>query len=351
MLSSRASTVAARAAFLGPGVLCPALLVVGCADEWPAPAPVEAEEFAAAHVEWHTNRRDRLVSPPSGPLLWIGLWELPEGATEFGSDESLPIVLPGEDSPANGGVLHRDGEDVRLEPAMGAAFRLRTGDPIDRSVAGTPVVGPIQFAHDRSEVPAELTLGSLGMRTHMERGSDRLWLRAWDEDSPARETFQLPEYFALDPDWRVTARYDPYDEPVVLPVTDVTDGTVEFEAPGELVFRVDGDEHRLIATAGETSRDFFVLMWDETGLTQTYEGMRYLHVPFPEDEGWTLSQPGWTTIDFNRTYNPPCVFTPYSVCALPPRENYLTIAVTAGEKKPADHKPARPMEASTASGP
>jgi len=213
---------------------------------------------------------------------------------------------------------------------------IRTGDPVDRTGGGTPVDGPIQFMNDRSDVPTELTLGSLGLRLHAERGSDRLWLRAWDEDSAVRETFQLPEYFPLDPAWRSTARYEPYDEPRVMPVSDVTDGTVEVEAPGELVFRVDGHEHRLIVTAGELSRDFFVMMWDETGLTQTYPGMRYLHVPFPQDEGWTLAQAGWTTIDFNRAYSPPCAFTPYSVCAFPPRANYLTIAVTAGEKKPAD---------------
>ena len=79
------------------------------------------------------------------------------------------------------------------------------------------------------------------------------------------------------------------------------------------------------------------MMWDETAGTETYEGMRYMRVPFPEGEEWSLDQGGWTTIDFNRAYNPPCVFTAHSVCALPPRENYLTLAVTAGEKKPAEH--------------
>jgi uncharacterized protein (DUF1684 family) len=313
------------------------MLAVACADSWPEPPPVGEEEFAAAHAEWHQDRRDRLVSPPSGPLVWVGLWEIPQGSVVFGSDASLPIVLPEEDSPAYAGTLYREGQEVRLEPADGLALGLRSGDPIDRTVAGALVDSPLQLGDDRSDALSELTLGSLGLRLHAERGTDRLWLRAWDEDSPVRETFQLPEYFPLDPAWRVTARYEPYDEPRIMPVSDVTDGTVAVEAPGDLVFRVDGEEYRLIATAGETSRDFFVLLRDETARTETYEGMRYIHVPFPQDEGWTRDQAGWTMIDFNRTYSPPCAFTAFSVCALPPRENHLPIAVTAGEKKPADH--------------
>ncbi len=313
-----------------------ALILVGCGEPWPEPPPLDATALAADHAEWKQGRRDGLVRPPFGPLLWVGLWEVPQGISSLGSDESLDYVLPTEDSPASAGSLVRDGQRVRLEPAAGVAMGVRTGDPMDRTTPGEALGGPIEFVHDLSDAPTELTLGSLGMRLHSERGTDRLWFRAWDEDSPAIETFELPEYFPLAPEWRVTARYEPYDEPRIMPVSDVTDGTVEVEAPGELVFRVDGEEHRLIATAGETSRDFFVLLWDETARTETYEGMRYIHVPFPDAEGWTFSQAGWTVIDFNRTYNPPCVFTAYSVCAFPPRQNYLTIAVTAGEKKPAD---------------
>ena len=193
------------------------LLVVGCAmDEWLGPEPVALEEFASAHQEWRTKRRDRLVRPQSGPVLWIGLWELP----------------------------------------------------------------------------------------------------------------QLPEYFPLDTAWRVTARFEPYPEPRPLPVWDVVRGTIEYETPGELVFRKNGREHRLIAVAGANSSRYFIMMWDSTATSSTYQGGRYLGVPFADEDGWT-------TIDFNRTYNAPCVFSPYSTCALPPRENRLALRISAGEKRPA----------------
>ena len=289
------------------------------AGEWPAPEPVTVEDFTTEHEEWRARRRDRLVTPPSGPLLWIGLWELPQGATSFGSDPELPIVLPASQSPPLAGTLHRTGQEILLEPFAGATIL---------DVAGSEVTEAIVLGSDRSGEVTNLALGSVGLRVHGEPGTDRLWLRAWDEDLPVRESFDLPEYFPLDTAWRVTARFEPYPEPRPLQVWDVVSGTVEYETPGELVFRKNGREHSLIAVAGAESSSYFIMMWDSTATSTTYQGGRYLRVPLTDDEGWT-------TIDFNRAYNAPCVFTEYSTCSLPPRENRLSLRVLAGEKRPA----------------
>lgn len=294
------------------------LLAAGCADEWPTPTPVDRELLAAEHAEWREYRRGRLVEPPGGAVLWVGLWDLPEGEVAFGSGADLPISLPGEDTPGVVGTLHRSGSEVTLTGAPGTPLLLEDG---------TPVSGTLALDHDRTDEPTTFRVGSLGMRVHAEPGTDRLWLRAWDEAHPERETFDLPPYFAVDEAWVVPARFDAYEEARPLRVPDVTGGFVEYQARGELVFRKEAREHRLIATAGETSSRFFVMLWDSTAVAETYQGGRYLQVDFPDEEGWT-------TIDFNRTYNAPCVFTPYSVCALPPRENWLSLPVTAGEKRP-----------------
>lgn len=275
-------------------------------------------DFAAEHEEWRLDRQQKTVTPPSGPLLWIGLWDLPEGEATFGSSEAHVIRLPDVDSPPTAGTLRRSGEAVRLTPAPGSGITIFEGDEVTE---------PIDLRHDRMEDPTRLQLGSLGLRVHSEPGTDRLWFRAWDEDHPEIETFELPEYYPIDPAWRFMARLESYPEPVVIRVPDVTGGTVEYTAPGELVFEKDGREHRLIATASATSTSYFVMMWDSTATVDTYQGGRYLRAPFVDEEGWTM-------IDFNRTYNAPCVFTAYSVCALPPRANWLTMAVTAGEKRP-----------------
>ncbi len=291
------------------------------ADPWPDPPPVAPEALAAEHEEWRTYRQGRLVEPPGGAVIWIGLWELREGAVQFGSDSSLPVVLPAEDSPPLAGTLRRTGGEIVLEPAAGAELRLR-GDEGD-----LPVTEPLTLQNDRADEPTLLALGSLGMRIHSEMGTDRLWLRAWDEDSPKRDSFRLPPFYPVEPSWRLAARMEPYAEPRTLELADVTDGTVANVAQGELVFRAEGREHRLVAFATERSKDYFVMLWDSTATVDTYPGGRYMKVPFPEEDGWTV-------VDFNRAYNPPCVFSPYSVCSFPPRDSRLDIAITAGEKMP-----------------
>lgn len=298
------------------------LVLAACAEPWPERPPVDVAEFQAEHEAWRQNREERLVTPPGGAVLWIGLFPLNQGATAFGSDPDLPIVLPVGDSPPHAGTLHRSGQEVRYEPAPGSTVRLLGEDE---------PVGPRVLGSDRSGNTTNLALGSLGMRIHGEPGTDRLWLRVWDEDLPARDTFRLPEYFPVDADWRVPARFEPYGEPELLRVPDVTGGTVEYQARGELVFRADGREHSLIATAGDNATSFFIMMWDSTAVDDTYQGGRYLRADMPDENGWT-------TIDFNRAYNAPCVFTAFSVCALPPRGNWLELHVTAGEKRP--EKPA-----------
>jgi len=305
-----------------------ALVVSACSqEEWPVLEPVDTEEFAAEHSEWRQNRREGLVRPFSGVVLWMGLWNLDQGATPFGSDPELPITLPEVDSPPLAGILHRSGQDITIEPVPNSRISFREGALIESTTA---------LNNDRSGNTTNLSLGSLGMRIHGEPGTDRLWLRVWDEDSPKRESFQLPETFPVDTAWRIRARFEPFKEPRGLPVADVRDGMLEYQAPGELVFQVNGETQRLTAVADANSTSFHVMLWDPTALEETYQLVRYLSVPFPEDDGWTTKKKGWTVMDFNRTRNPPCVFSAFSVCALPPSENRLEVPITAGEKRPAE---------------
>lgn len=296
------------------------LVLAGCmAEDWPEPSAVSFDEFTQELQEWREDRRERLVRPFSGVVLWMGLWELAQGATPFGSDPQLSIVLPEEDAPPLAGTIHRSGQEIRLEPGVGSPLAIREGERIVETTV---------LQSDRSGNTTNLALGSLGLRIHGEPGTDRLWLRVWDEDSSKRETFKLPESYPVDTEWRVTAKFQAYPEPRALPVQDVTSGMIEYQTPGELVFRADGRDHSLIAVLqSERSTSYFVMMWDSTATIDTYQSGRYLSVPLADEDGWT-------TIDFNRAYNPPCVFSAYSVCALPPPENRLRLAVTAGEKRP-----------------
>jgi len=295
-------------------------LALGCSNErWPRPAAMPNEQFAAEFREWRDDRRSRLVAPGSGPVTWVGLWELPSGDIALGADSTLPIVLPPADAPHLMGTLQRISQVVRFAPARRA--RVHLGDSLR-----TPVTATLTLVNDRTDSATVLAVGSLRMRVHAEPGTERLWLRVWDVDHPARDSFTLPSSFAPDTAWRIAALLQPYKQAREYRVADIAGGSQTYRAPGELVFQVAGKEHRLTPFADSASRDYFVMFWDSTAVTATYEGGRYLHVPFPDSTGWTV-------IDFNRSYNPPCVFTAYSTCALPPRENRLTLTVTAGEKR------------------
>lgn len=292
------------------------LMLAGC-ESWPSPSPMTRESHEADYAQWREARRNGLVRPGSGAVTWVGLWELPNGSFTVGSADSSDILLLDDKVPALLGTIVRSGNDITFTPARGAHPMI--GDSI-------PITSTINVVTDRSRGATAIGVGTYRFRVHGEPGTDRLWVRAWDESHPLRETFQLPEAYPLSGDWRVAARFDSFPSPKDFQVADVAEGTQSYHSPGELVFRIAGREHRLAVSADTGSRDYFIMLWDSTASTTTYGAGRYLRVPLADSTGWTV-------IDFNRTYNPPCAFTAFSTCAFPPPENRLPFAITAGEKR------------------
>jgi uncharacterized protein (DUF1684 family) len=148
-----------------------------------------------------------------------------------------------------------------------------------------------------------------------------------DGSSPQLKTVQATEVFEPDLRWRVAAKLEPFRTPRLIQVDDVTGGLQPRESPGMLKFRIDGRVHRLMALGTRDARSWRVAFKDATNRSSTYQAGRYLAVA-PADAS------GWTVLDFNRAYNPPCAYSRYTVCMLPPPENRLQIEVTAGEKRP-----------------
>jgi len=291
-------------------------LLTGCHEEWRSPPPVDALTYRDQQAAWRAERVERLRTPPGGALLWIGLWALPEGVTVFGADSSLPIVLPPGRSPPVAGRLVRTGMRVTIEPAPGAHIV---------APDGTPIVAPRWMRSDADSGTMNLHLGALGLRIH--EVGDRVWLRVWDEDHPERGTFEGAPFYPVDLRWRIAARLEPFSQPRAYPIADMAGGIQEYLAPGKLAFRVDGRVHRLTPFFESGQRRYWILFADSTNAASTYPAGRYLEAPLPDSTGWT-------TLDFNRAYSPPCAFTSFATCPLPPWENRLDLAVTAGEKKP-----------------
>jgi uncharacterized protein (DUF1684 family) len=156
------------------------------------------------------------------------------------------------------------------------------------------------------------------------RRGERFGIRLKDPDSEYRRGFTRLEYFPAGEAWRLTARFVP--EPKKIPILNVLGQTEESECPGYAVFHLAGQELRLYPILEEPgAKELFYIFKDQTSGKETYGAGRFLYSDLPRD--------GKVVLDFNKAYNPPCSFTPYATCPLPPPENRLPVRVEAGEKK------------------
>jgi uncharacterized protein (DUF1684 family) len=243
------------------------------------------------------------VSAPKTPgLTLIGLHWLTDG------ENVVTLTKPGT-PPVK---LSRNGATTILhaEPPM--------------AIDGKPVTGDVPLLADMDEKgPTIVQMGSV--RFNVIRRGDRYGLRVKDAEAQARTHFQGLEYYPIDPKWRVEARYEAYHPPKKVPITDVTGMTSESISPGAIVFEVEGEEYRLDPIIEEGSTDYFIIFRDATSKDTTYPAGRYLYAAPPKD--------GRMIVDFNKAYNPPCAFSDYATCPLPPNQNRLPFRIEAGEKK------------------
>jgi hypothetical protein len=296
-----------------------ALLFVplACAPAPQAVEPAAPAELDPAHVaaveEWRA-RRDQRLRAADGWLSLAGLYWLEEGENRFGSDPANDLVLPAGAAPAQAGALQVTGKEVTLRAAPGAGL----------TVAGQPVTNLALRTDAIPEGPTVVELGRLSFQVIERNG--KLAVRLKDRENPALLAFTGMEYFPIAAAWRVEGRLEPYQPPKQIPVPNALGWVENSPSPGAIVFEMDGKEHRLdpILEPGET--DLFVIFGDPTNGKETYGAGRFLYAKPPGPDGKVV-------LDFNQAYNPPCVFTPYATCPLPPRQNRLPFRVEAGEKK------------------
>ena len=260
------------------------LALNGCArDSWPDPPAIDQVEYQKTYDNWRDEQRQGL----SQVLPIIGIWTVNEGETPFGSDAALPIALPAVHFPPRAGVVRRKGGEVTIVPE--------------------PKAGPVQLIVT-------------------EAGDDRRWLMAVDESHPAVKNPPMLESYPLDSRWRLAARFDAFETPRSVRVPDVRGGEMAFMAMGQLVFRVAEQEMRLTAFGDPGSADLFVMFKDRTNQSTTFRGYRILSPKAVKDDEWTV-------LDFNFAMNPPCAYSKYTTCPLPPPENTLPVAIEAGLKR------------------
>ncbi len=288
------------------GLVLLAAATAAAQETAPTLPPTHEEEILA----WRARRLERLQRPDSW-LTLVGLHWLEEGRNTIGADPANDVVLPS--GPPHGGALVLEGGRVRLEPAAGAGLE----------VDGQPAAA-MELVSDLDGAPTVVTLGTLSFQILDRDG--HLLLRVKDADAPTRRDFQGLDYYPVDPAWRFAARFEAHDPLQQIRVADVTGLVQESNSWGAVVFEVGGQTLRLDALAEPGDEELFLIFGDRTNGPETYGAGRYLYVLAPDAEGRV-------DLDFNRAYSPPCAFTPYATCPLPPPQNRLPLRVTAGEKK------------------
>lgn len=271
-----------------------------------APAP---DAYRQEIESWRSERATGLAKD-DGWLTVVGLFWLKEGENGIGSGADNQVILP-ESTPARVGRLVRQGKSVRLEADPAAGL----------TVEGKPATS-LALASDADGKPAVVRLGSLSFFVIV-RG-ERVGIRVRDNASPARAHFKGLDYFPLDPSWRVEARFEPSKTPRTIPVADILGSVEPSPTPGTVVFEHGGRTLRLDALEGDDG-GLFLIFADPTNGKETYGAGRFLYTDAPKD--------GRVVVDFNKSYNPPCAFTAFATCPLPPRQNKLAAPVRAGEKK------------------
>jgi len=283
---------------------------VEMASQKVAPEPNHEEEILA----FRQAREERLRTP-DGWLTLVGLHWLREGRNPFGGDPENRVVLPEGKAPALAGAFVVEGGRVRVEVAPGV--------PVSHE--GRPVTS-LELQNDMQGDPTILALGPL--QFYVIERSGRLGIRVKDSESEALRNFTGLDYYPIGASWRIEARFEPYDGPRTLEVPNFIGPPTQETSPGALVFDVEGTTYRMDAIPDDPS--YLLVFADSTNGSETYGGGRFLRVELP-----AAASP--VALDFNKAYNPPCVFTPYATCPLPPPQNKIATAVRAGEKSYAGH--------------
>ena len=264
-----------------------------------------------AGIEKFRADRAAEIAGPTGWAALVGLHWISQGEVVVGSDAISGIRLTGPSAPGRLGTLTVTGDKVHL--------RISTG--LDAFVKGKQVyeldMKPGVAAADG------LKIGGLTM-VLIKRGA-RMALRVWDAKAPNLVAFKGLSWMPIDPKWRIDARFVPHpaNQPRIK-IQNVLGETIEMKNPGAVVFSVGGKEYRLEALLESDDADeLFFIFKDGTSNRTTYGAGRYLYTPLPKN--------GRVDLDFNKAMNPPCAFTEFATCPLPPAKNRLTLSVQAVE--------------------
>ncbi len=268
------------------------------------------KEIESFRVERETN-----LKKDGSWLTVAGLYWLREGESTVGADPENDFVLP-----------------EGTGPAMVGAFTYENGKVSFRANDGVTVVQkgkdekPVKTATLEPGEKNAVALGKLSMWVHA--SGPRLAIRLRDLDSPIRKEFTGLHWFPVEPAYRVTAKFTPHPKPKDVEVLNMLGDIELYQSPGVVDFELQGQAIRMEPVSYSDGGLWFIFK-DQTSGKETYPSARFLRADDPKD--------GKVVVDFNKAYNPPCAFNPFTTCPMPPKENRLKVRVEAGEQNYKKH--------------
>ncbi len=284
------------------------LFLPGCSGEKDKGSP----EYIQEVKQWDQKRVARLKEE-TGWLNLVGLFWLEEGNNSFGSANDNDIIFPS--GPAHIGNLLLKDSLVTINVDSGIVV-LNEGKPVTE----------MTMLDDNSENPTILQSGSL--KWYIIKRTKGFAIRLRDLNAPLVKEFKGLERFPINEDWRLNAKFEEYNPPKKMNVPDITGVVGKELSPGKIVYSIEGKQYTLDAI--DAGNKLWFIFADETNGEETYGAGRFLYADKPDSLGSMI-------VDFNFAYNPPCVFTKFATCPFPPKENYLKLRITAGEKMWGEH--------------
>ncbi|MCO6473081.1 MAG: DUF1684 domain-containing protein [Melioribacteraceae bacterium] len=279
------------------------VFVFSCTSENKIETPYEKEING-----WHAKRIEALKER-SPWLRLAGLFWLEDGESTFGSSRNNKIIFP-SDLPEQIGTFIRRGNKVNVKINEGINV-----------IADSLIVKETEMIPDIKSNPTVLSFGNYSWYV-IER-EEMIGIRLLNEQNPELLSFEGIERYPVDPEWEIECDYIPYDPPKIIEIPSVI-GTVSRDSCyGRIEFEREGKTHSFEPTG--KNGNFFAVFADKTNGEETYGAGRFLVISDSVKDGKI-------TVDFNRAYNPPCAFSKYATCPLPPKQNYLYLEITAGEK-------------------
>lgn len=269
-------------------------------------------EHAKGVEEWRA-RAEKSLRQDNGWLTLAGRFVMKHGVNTFGTGKGNDIVFPPGLGPERIGTIDVQPDKVTMKLAPGVTMA-KDGEPFTERVMGTNVEGKRDW----------VTLGRASM--HVITRDGRYILRLADNENVVRRNFVNRVWFPVQADYRVQAKFVPYPPGKKVPIVNVLDEVSDEPSPGYVEFTLHGKTQRLDVVGDDGG--LFMIFKDETAGKGTYRPGRFLYVDKKPEANVPF------LLDLNRAYNPPCAFSEYTTCPLPPEQNILKVKVEAGERFP-----------------